>query len=657
MVILLNIAHKKQDLALSFYDSDSNTDVSEHKTRTPRVKETPYKIVKSSRKSRSKSRSPMVPSTNTKRVSTGRTPKGRLRHENSQIQFEAIIYSPSNPNNQESQILTERQQEVYERQMRSSNLYVDMHSMSPRPEHIALARSPLEFHSDAMSADGVPIEASRTPLKNVRALGEMEVFVGSSPTPQARTRSQEVMSDRTSMATPTAVRTVQSIHDIEELGSSPPRFEKDTQSKVHGSHRAGSESFHATQDEGDRYGGSSMSFDDGMTIDENDFLTGTPDEDPDQGEGERTTEMEASDVPSSTLDLQLTAQLDAEIQAQKDAAVITTPSQQSLRKHELVDLPVTDSVQSNTDTTSTSRVGDSFSSLAAESESSQVRSLRRSQRYPSVSSPQSANAKKRKSSSGRGPGRPKKNKTEETNENSVATTPQGEAISGNKSAPSRTPAGDTIIVPDTTRAQSARRSASLLSRVESQPEDIVVEDTPAPKRARRSIDKDVSEAKQSTPTTSQQLRSKRPSPMVRIAPRRSDGSCSIRSSSAVVGNVDMLQTTREASAPPETPLEVDQQKAHVAPQLDDATRAASRVQESQVEPASHNVATPSRSFAERVILTPRSIIDKLKAFKDALFGAPQLALNRHEHREVDDLMFDIRRAVHAAGARGEEPSQ
>jgi hypothetical protein len=600
----------------------------------------------------------MVPSTNTKRVSTGRTPKGRLRHENSQIQFEAIISSPSNPNNQESQILTERQQEVYERQMRSSNVYVDMHSMSPRPGHIALARSPLEFHSDAMSADGIPTEASRTPLKNVRALGEMEVFVGSSPTPQARTRSQEAVSDRTGVATPTVARTVQSTHDNEELGSSPPRFEKEIQPKVHGTtHGAGPESFHADQDEGGRYEGSSLSFDDGMTIDENDFLTGTPDEDPDQGEGEHTTEMEASDVPSSTLDLQLTAQLDAEIQAQKDAAMIKTPSQQPPRKDELMGLPVTNSVQSNTDTTSTSRVGDSFSSLAAESESSQVRSLRRSQRHPSVSSPQSANAKKRKSSSGRGPGRPKKNKTEETDEIGVAITPQGEAVSGHRPALSLTPTGNTVIVPDTTRAQSARRSASLLSRVESQPEDVVMEDTPAPKRARRSIDKDVSEAKQSTPTTAQQLRSKRSSPMVRIAPRGSDGSCSIRGSTAMVGDVDMLQPTREASASLETPFEVGRQNAHVAPQVDDATRAASRMQESQAQLASHSVATPSRSFAERVILTPRSIIHKLKAFKDALFGAPQLVLNRQEHREVDDLMFDIRRAVHAAGVRGEEPSR
>jgi hypothetical protein len=66
------------------------------------------------------------------------------------------------------------------------------------------------------------------------------------------------------------------------------------------------------------------------------------------------------------------------------------------------------------------------------------------------------------------------------------------------------------------------------------------------------------------------------------------------------------------------------------------------------------VATPRRprSIAERVFLTPRSIIDKLKEFKDAFWGSPQLTLNRQEEREADDLMFEIRRAVHAAGSRG-----
>ncbi|KAL1594432.1 hypothetical protein SLS60_010192 [Paraconiothyrium brasiliense] len=651
----LDIRDGDDDIPLSFHDSDSNTNAPEPKKRTPLVKETPFKIVKPSRKSRSKSRSPMVPST-AKKTPTGRTPRGRLRHENSQVQFEPIVSSPSNPYDQESQILTERQREVYERQMRSSNAYADMRSMSPRPEQIALARSPLEFHSDAMSADGLPIEASRTPLKNVRALGEMDVFVGSSPTPQARTRSQEVVSECTSMATPTAIRTVKSAHAVDELGSSPPRFEKDTGPNVHGSQlRDDVECFVGSLDEDGRHGGQSMSFDDGTTIDEGAFLTGTPDEDPDQIEEEHATEIDASDMPSSTLDLQLTAQLDAEIRAQKDAA-IKTPSQQFPGEDEdtEVDLPVNDSMHSIADTTSTSRVEDSFSSLAADSESLQVRNLRRSQRHPSASSPQSANLKKRKSSSGRSSGRPRKNQTEEPKDNDVSTTPQGETALGNKSTPSTMLISNTLVVPDTTRNRSVRRSASLLSQVENQPEDVVVEDTPATKRARRSIDKDVSEAKQSTPSTSQQLKAMRLS-HVQVTPKHSDIPSPGRSSSAALGEVDMQQQANGPAPPPEALLEVVEQNANVT--LANGTPAASQMRESQPKLASNSVATPSRSFAERVILTPRSIIDTLKTIKNALFGAPQLALNRQEHREVDDLMFDIKMAVYDARKRGNEPSQ
>lgn len=506
-----------------------------------------------------------------------------------------------------------------------------MRSLSPGIEQNTRARSPLEFHSDAMSADVMPIDASQTPLKNVRALGEMEVFIASSPTPQARNRSQERGSDRTSMATPTGIRSVQSHHPIDELGSSPPRFEK---ANVNGSHaREDTEDSHCDVEEHDQYGASAISFDDGTTIDEDALLIGTPDEDPDQPDEETTAEIDASDMPSSNLDLQLTAQLDAEIQAQKLATASKTPIEQHSRQERstAINQAMTDSMHSNAETTSTSRVGDSFSSPTAESESSQVRSLRRSQRKSSASSPQSSNAKKRKASSGRGPGRPRKGKIEADNSDATAIAPQTEIIGSSISVTSPAPAENTV-VPDTTRAQSARRSASLLSRGENQPEDVVVEDTPAPKRARRSIDQDVSEAKHGTPTTSQQSMSKRLS-HVRVTPRHAESLPSGRDS---FGEVE--------------------QNGNVAPQLPHGASTPGQVPDSQPQVASNSVATPSRSFVDRVQLTPRSIINKLKAFKDALFGAPQLALNRQEHREVDDLMFDIRMAVYDAGKRG-EPGQ
>lgn len=639
----------------TFYESESNTEAPERTKRTPRVKETPFKVTKTSRQSRSKSRSPMVTSTNKKATSAGRAHRGRLRHEDSQLQFEPIQSSPSRPNNQESQVLTERQLEVLERQGRSSNLYGGMRSTSPLPTPIALARSPLEFHSDALGEEQTHLEPSRTPLRSVRSLGPMDVFVGSSPTP--RPRSQEVINDRNSVTTPTAVRTIQLSHEADDFGSSPPRFERDASTRLRTSQIADDTNYSDQNNpENEELGGDTSSFDDGITLEEGGFLTGTPDEDP---EANLAVKSEASEMLSSTLDLQLTAQLDAEIQSRKDAAISKTP-RRSPRQNNVeakaengtkgdgteVDLMTIAEEQSNAETNSTSCVDDSFTSQVADGESFQTRSLRRSHRN-AVSSPQAVSAKKRRHSSGRGPGRPKKTKAGQTLDEVVMTTPRADALAMKQSAtPSRMSGNDTVIVPDTTRTQGIRRSASALSQVETHSEEVVLEDTPAPKRSRRNIDKDVSEAKHNTPSSSQQLRSQRLR-HVQATPKHHDGR-----DAAATAEGDSVQPSTDG---PRT----GEQSVTVARQLPDATADARLGRESHTQIASNSVATPrrSRSIAERVFLTPRSIIDKLKELKEALFGAPQLALNRQEHREADELFFEIRMAVHDAGRRGEQADQ
>jgi hypothetical protein len=161
---------------------------------------------------------------------------------------------------------------------------------------------------------------------------------------------------------------------------------------------------------------------------------------------------------------------------------------------------------------------------------------------------------------------------------------------------------------------------------------VIVEDTPAPKRARQSLDKDVSEAKKTTPTPtagSTERQTKRLS-HVEIVQRPGSSSSNFHPSPTTQGWVIpaamsiSLQDTN-AKPTPEPPA------TEMLPQ-----------------------GTPTRSFAERVILTPRSIINQLKTLKDYLFSAPaSFVLAREEEREIDDVMFDIRRQVHAAGLRGE----
>ena len=159
--------------------------------------------------------------------------KVRLRHEDSQIHFDPIISSPSNPLNQESQVLTERQREMIERQRETANLFSDMQAPSETKKTKQAQRDDNELPSDATNVyEGTPDRRKMTPLKNLASLGPMDVFIGSSPTPHSRSsrsqQSQQILSDDTEIATPTAVRSMKLAEEIDDYnenetpGSSPP---------------------------------------------------------------------------------------------------------------------------------------------------------------------------------------------------------------------------------------------------------------------------------------------------------------------------------------------------------------------------------------------------------------------------------------------------
>jgi len=575
------------------------------------------------------------------------------------------------------------------------NLFADIGSASSltRPEATEPAHSPLEIHSDAMDADDLPMQNARTPLRSLPSLGPMDVFVGSSPTPQARTRTQEVPSDQTSVATPTAVRTVR-LGDDAELDSSPPHFEKDVEVNAKGlysnepSEDLVSDSFASHQPRRSL----SFSFDDGTTFDDA-MLPQADSTIEDAVEDVCAAEIDASDMPSSTIDLQLIAQIDADMQSQMDAgfnkqsgdplqkpktnsvaadlakiaideAGLDTPNEDAqvedtqLEMSTQVDEPTPDA-----GTSSTSRIGDSFSSQAAELESPQVRSLRSSQRMSATSSPSQPTSATKRKSSGRGRGRPKRNKTEEAEveeaeasptpskivpdsdgmlDNIVVASPRTKPTARRAGKVSLAPRESEVVVPETSRKRALRRSASLLSQVETQSDHAVIEDTPAPKRARLSGSQDVSGAKASSQGL-QAVVSARLS-HVRVTPRRSDIGSTTRGSLAAVDGV----TTQATTKPVEEKLTAGEQVAEVALQLPNDLGAAGVPQQSQA-----SVSTPSRSFAERVILTPRSIINQLRNLKDALFRSSQLVLGRQEERDIDDALFELRREVHEAGRRAE----
>ncbi|KAI4951807.1 hypothetical protein J4E86_007223 [Alternaria arbusti] len=695
----LEIREDDAENKLSFYDSDTSADEVKRAFKSPRVKASPFKISKTSR--RSKSRSPAVPTSANRRVPSRQTPKIRLRHDDSQIKFEPIVSSPSNPFQQESQVLTDRQKEMIDRQRLSSGIFAKMGAVSPQPEDVP---SPMEIHSDALTADDLPDTASRaTPLRALAAMGPMDGYLGSSPTPHSRKNTRHIVSEDTDIATPTAVRSIQFAND--DLNSSPPQFSKDDRSNTKQSEPdvlVGS-SFEYRQPESSV----SVSFDEGTTIDEEALLDAVALHDNTQMDAELPSDTVMSDVPSSTIDLQLTAQIDADMQVH-DASAEATESAQSDSNAEYVDAAshpqssmLEDQAGSDTEvdesqtptrgparrsprkssqanTSSTSRVGDSFDNSSAKGT---PYSLRSSSRHSMGSPSRPPSGKKPR----RTPAKNKKNGKKQTQESPApapaaapAPEPQQEPEPSHPSdtdildnitvaapVPTSNPRGKKrksthptttttttttteppIPVPaTTTRKQNLRRSQSLLSQVENS-QDITVDETPAPKRARQNADQDVSEAKRTTPGSSGSKRLSH----VQVSPRpRSSGS----------GKMDGVG--RDASGDGDGDVvEGGESVGELQAQSEGEGGAGPSHQQSQpahqqrlpVQSAT-GTETPPRTFAERVILTPRSIINQLKSLKEYLFRSPSLVLGREEEREIDDALFDIRRQVHAAGLRGE----
>jgi hypothetical protein len=137
------------------------------------------------------------------------TPRSKLRHEDSQIQFEAIHSSPII--DQESQLLTERQKEVAERQRLVTAPLFHNISSPARKRASDISSDPL--HSDT------PEHKPSTPILQPALDDEV---LGSSPIAASVSRRQS-LSRRQS---PIAVDYVP-WKDEEEIPSSPPRGDED----------------------------------------------------------------------------------------------------------------------------------------------------------------------------------------------------------------------------------------------------------------------------------------------------------------------------------------------------------------------------------------------------------------------------------------------
>ncbi|KAI9790870.1 MAG: hypothetical protein M1835_000672 [Candelina submexicana] len=142
----------------------------------------------------------------------------RLRHDDSQIVFATINSSPLDTSAMESQLMTDRQREVRDRQQaEAAAMFPDIRS-SPKMKHAHSKADlpPLTLSSDRPSTGELVVDGPMTPTLPPT---HMEGFLGSSPTPRPGN------SDITQPSSPPLPRVVPAelSYDYPDIPSSPPQ--------------------------------------------------------------------------------------------------------------------------------------------------------------------------------------------------------------------------------------------------------------------------------------------------------------------------------------------------------------------------------------------------------------------------------------------------
>ncbi|KAL8709077.1 MAG: hypothetical protein Q9220_006098 [cf. Caloplaca sp. 1 TL-2023] len=164
-------------------EDDLRTKRANH-TPTSRRKHDRAFLQHSARRSHAPSTVACSPLAKVARPESKRTPKARLRHDNSQIQFAAVDSSPPVAGTGESQHLTDHQKEVRERQEQgAAAMFRDIRSSPRRPSS---TERPPELILRRKSGLTKPLAADVDPSPTFPP-GDiiMNEFLGSSPTPQS----------------------------------------------------------------------------------------------------------------------------------------------------------------------------------------------------------------------------------------------------------------------------------------------------------------------------------------------------------------------------------------------------------------------------------------------------------------------------------------
>ncbi|KAL9638386.1 MAG: hypothetical protein Q9204_001517 [Flavoplaca sp. TL-2023a] len=133
------------------------------------------------------SHSPNASSARVLRRKPESTPKARLRHDDSQVEFAAIDSSPLNPEADETQHLTDHQKEIRERQENDAPMFSDIRSIRKTPQS---AERPLEFILHTRTTSDKPLDVDAEPSPTFPpGDATMNEFLGSSPTPCSNSKN------------------------------------------------------------------------------------------------------------------------------------------------------------------------------------------------------------------------------------------------------------------------------------------------------------------------------------------------------------------------------------------------------------------------------------------------------------------------------------
>lgn len=156
------------------------------------------------------------------KASLRRTPPPRLRHDNSQVQYAAVEFSPLEPVVVESQMLTENQKEVRSRQRDGLNLFKDIRSSSPSSSLMS-AKLSLSKHVDVLPAvlDMSPEVEEQYPAQDAGHSSDIDM-IDSSPLSRSQ-RSSSLSFARTPVRDITSFR-ARFMDAEEDIPSSPPEI-------------------------------------------------------------------------------------------------------------------------------------------------------------------------------------------------------------------------------------------------------------------------------------------------------------------------------------------------------------------------------------------------------------------------------------------------